>query len=548
MFVCLFFFRFVQGERDSYYRRISAAQRHPHSYLSVIIDGSDNSQYHLPYFVHRDADSNSGWKIGLHLFGAIVHGVGPQLFPIYDTCPQGTNATIEVLHQVLVAECARRGGKLPQVLYLQLDNTVRQCKSRYLMGWLGLLVHWRVFQDVYVSFLPKGHTHEDIDQLFSQLAMWFRKHDAPSILGFEAALRSAITCEDRAPTNIRTLDRVANIRDWIAPLLVNLKGITLDKHQFRLTRINGDHGCSVRIMTRNWIARQGHNAWGGFQTYQYHSALFNRDKETLDFLEKGPSVLLDGTIPPMERKLHDVKKKSGKKRKHVPGKKLRGDVEKIARQRRVSERHYDSLQNSLAIVNSKDELDFQWSEEEIATYIDVSRSRPVEPAGTAVNVDYELQEAIDHHASGSVWAVRADFTTGNKNWKKKSPTSNQGVEFFWLVRVDAEPHRDQSTSSITVACTYFESTRILHESDDRKWRAYKIGDSHNLLPVSDLQVPVELNNKDKKEKDQGIKLTMCKDRLKRFEDRVWADANGWRVADMGGGSDSDEDCDPHNLN
>ena len=69
-----------------------------------------------------------------------------------------------------------------------------------------------------------------------------------------------------------------------------------------------------------------------------------------------------------------------------------------------------------------------------------------------------------------------------------------------------------------------------------------------MLPVSDLQVPVELNNKDKKEKDQGIKLTMCKDRLKRFEDRVWADANGWRVADMGGGSDSDEDCDPHNLN
>ena len=105
-------------------------------------------------------------------------------------------------------------------------------------------------------------------------------------------------------------------------------------------------------MTRNWIARQGHNAWGGFQTYQYHSAVFNRDKETLDFLEKGPSVLLDGTIPVMERKSHDVKKNSGKKRKHVPGKKLRGDVEKIARQRRVSDRHYDSLQNSLAIVNS----------------------------------------------------------------------------------------------------------------------------------------------------------------------------------------------------
>ena len=556
-YVCNVCVSFVQGERDSYYRRISAAERHPNSYVSVIIDGSDNSQYHLPYFVHRDSDSNSAWKIGLHLFGAIVHGVGPQLFPVYDTCPLGTNATIDVLHHVLVAEYARRGGSLPPVLYLQLDNTVRQCKSRFVMAWLGLLVHWRVFQDVFVSFLPKGHTHEDIDQLFSQLAMWFRKHDAASILGFESAIASAIKYDDRAPTNIKTLDRVANIRDWVEPLLAKMDGISQDKHQFRITRINVEGGNEVRIMNRNWIARKGHNVWGGFKAYEYNSAVFNKTKETKAILARGAAVLRDGLIPPIDRKSREVSQNSGKKRKVVPGKKLAKSVEKIAVARQVSEQDYDSLMDSVAIMNSLEELSFGWSKKEIEVYQKVSKSRPI-AQGVDESVDHELMEAIAHHDVGTVWVVRADFEK-KRGWKNRKPFKEFGwkkqkkerLELFWLVHIDRGPERSLASREVTVQCTYYEKTKRTAASkktpDERPWWSYKLGASTNPVNVGDLQIQVKLNQK-QKDGSQGIQLTSKKKHILRYEKRVWAAANKWTVPDAGAGSDSDSDHDLQGLN
>ena len=38
-----------------------------------------------------------------------------------------------------------------------------------------------VFDDVEVSFLPKGHTHEDIDQSFSRTSSRLRTHDAVTL-------------------------------------------------------------------------------------------------------------------------------------------------------------------------------------------------------------------------------------------------------------------------------------------------------------------------------------------------------------------------------
>jgi hypothetical protein len=48
---------------------------------------------------------------------------------------------------------------------LQLDNTCKQNKARFLMAFLGDLVSRGIFREIYVSFLPVGHTHEDIDQV-----------------------------------------------------------------------------------------------------------------------------------------------------------------------------------------------------------------------------------------------------------------------------------------------------------------------------------------------------------------------------------------------
>jgi hypothetical protein len=205
---------FVQGERGSYYKRQTRAEVHPRKYFSVIIDGSDNSQYWSPYFRERTSTSQSSWKVGLHVMGAVVHGRRAYAYTILDTCPLGANVTIDILHRVMVAEI-EANGVLPKILYIQLDNTTRQCKNKYVLGWLAYLVQIGIFDEVFVSFLPKGHTHEDIDQMFSCIAKWLRGHDCLSPASFSDAVHCAYKFNG-LHAKCEHLTHVANISDFIA--------------------------------------------------------------------------------------------------------------------------------------------------------------------------------------------------------------------------------------------------------------------------------------------------------------------------------------------
>ena len=58
---------------------------------------------------------------------------------------------------------------LPPNLYLQLDNSAKDNKKKYLMAHLSMLIGRGVFKEIQVGFLLVGHTHEDIDAYFSHL-------------------------------------------------------------------------------------------------------------------------------------------------------------------------------------------------------------------------------------------------------------------------------------------------------------------------------------------------------------------------------------------
>ena len=50
----------------------------------------------------------------------------------------------------------------------------RENKNRYVLAFLKSLVDCGVFEHIYLNFLPVGHTHCDIDELFSRIAVWIR--------------------------------------------------------------------------------------------------------------------------------------------------------------------------------------------------------------------------------------------------------------------------------------------------------------------------------------------------------------------------------------
>ena len=88
---------------------------------------------------------------------------------------QGSNANIECVHRTLL-KLAQTYKTWPVELYVQLDNTAKDNKNKATLGYFGYLVGSGVFKRVIVSFLPVGHTHEDIDAVFGMIMRWLHRH------------------------------------------------------------------------------------------------------------------------------------------------------------------------------------------------------------------------------------------------------------------------------------------------------------------------------------------------------------------------------------
>jgi hypothetical protein len=74
---------------------------------------------------------------------------------------------LKTVFRVLEQRWAEGGdnAKLPEVLYVQCDNAGDN-KNAKMFGMGELLVRLGIFRKVKFSFLPVGHTHEDIDACF----------------------------------------------------------------------------------------------------------------------------------------------------------------------------------------------------------------------------------------------------------------------------------------------------------------------------------------------------------------------------------------------
>ena len=164
------------------------------------------------------------FKQKYHLIGALVHGRGAWVYTMSHRFPADPNVTIEVLQRVLTDLSEESGGPLPKKLYLQLDNCVRENKNRAVMAYLCWLVQRRIFKEIHVSFLPVGHTHEDIDQVWSRTSIQLKGQN--------------VCCEEELFTLIKgsfrhaghkarcgSLDTVANMKEWILPHCEEMAGL-----------------------------------------------------------------------------------------------------------------------------------------------------------------------------------------------------------------------------------------------------------------------------------------------------------------------------------
>ena len=169
----------------------------------------------FPYFHERTKRSEGVEKAKYHLIGVIAHGIGSWVYTMSDKWKSDSNVTIEVLQRVLTAIEQMRGG-LPGTLNVQMDNCTRENKNQWVLAYLSWLVQRGVFHTIELSFLPVGHTHEDIDQLFSRLAVYLRSHDAIDRTMLYAGIVKAFHQFGQTPI-CSHLESVACIRSVLEP-------------------------------------------------------------------------------------------------------------------------------------------------------------------------------------------------------------------------------------------------------------------------------------------------------------------------------------------
>ena len=160
------------------------------------------------------------------------------------------------------------------MLYLQLDNTTKQNKGRWLIAFLALLVEAGTFNKIIVSFLPVGHTHADIDQFFSRIASSLRVHDSHSRLDLERIIKSC-RCSSSpwgAVNLVRHWENVANISGWLKKCgVVTMKAVTAYQ-QFRLMKSHTT--TQVLLHAREWPGSQD-EYWSGFTKNDTHQGIWS---------------------------------------------------------------------------------------------------------------------------------------------------------------------------------------------------------------------------------------------------------------------------------
>ena len=65
--------------------------------------------------------------------------------------------------------------RIPLILFLQLDNTLRENKNNLVFTYLNILVRKLILKKIKIGFLIVGHTHNNIDQIFSKFSMKLNK-------------------------------------------------------------------------------------------------------------------------------------------------------------------------------------------------------------------------------------------------------------------------------------------------------------------------------------------------------------------------------------
>ncbi|XP_052785602.1 uncharacterized protein LOC128221167 [Mya arenaria] len=210
----------------------------PH--LSLIIGSMAKIPFSgLSEFAKADAHLH---KMQLPVTGVKVHNTDQTYLITTDTLQLDANVTINALVHVL-NEISKETNRLPEVLYIQMNNSRSVSKNVFIILFMAWLVRERIFRKVKIGFLMAGQTNVDIQKVFSSVSSHLRGQEIHTLTNLQDEIRKS---QDPAPITAH-LDRVFDYKKMMEGQRGLLKGIS-EPHHFIISEVVG----RVTMRYRDW--------------------------------------------------------------------------------------------------------------------------------------------------------------------------------------------------------------------------------------------------------------------------------------------------------
>ena len=222
-------------ERKDYWKAKQNAILYPIESISLIVDGMDQNTTMVPK-LRQAVKGIEGRYVKTHLCGILIHGEDLYSDVWIDSHHKyDSNHVITSIINVINDVRDRRGGFLPPMLQMQVDNCSHENKNQYMFVFCAALVGLGFFAEVYLSFLLVGHTHEDIDQRFSVISSTLKRYNIDSMQELLELIQKGAS-HTKAFTSARHLEYVWDWKKFSTPYLYKgpntFVGIST-KHHFK---------------------------------------------------------------------------------------------------------------------------------------------------------------------------------------------------------------------------------------------------------------------------------------------------------------------------
>ena len=216
-------------DRMVYWRMRADSAQSGSKWICIIIDGADQAKFRVLKAVETPKSLDGIERPKMKVMGALAHGWELSMNFVEEDMPHNCNLVIEVLMRALDRiqtewRAAASGTAFPCNLWVQLDNAGGENKNVHVMKCFAYLVDAGVFRTAVASYMQVGHTHEDIDFLFSvmstaiwKMGVWDSPYQMAERVKHAMAAHVARTMKD-IPVQCGLLDAVRDWKTWVKPL------------------------------------------------------------------------------------------------------------------------------------------------------------------------------------------------------------------------------------------------------------------------------------------------------------------------------------------